>query len=109
MYLHSSADSWTNCQGQAIKLQPDFNKNLWTLEVNDSDITEISSECLFWEPFSQEYSIYNYTFLEWNQNDDPFYEFPEEAAASASTPIYASIILAILLSGVTLFVIIQKR
>ena len=108
MYLHSSADSWTNCQGQAIKLQPDFNKNIWTLEVNDSDITEITSECLFWEPFSQEYSIYNYTFLEWNQNDDPFYEFPEEAAV-ASTPLYASIILAILLSGVTLFVIIQKR
>ena len=108
MYLHSSADSWTNCQGQAIKLQPDFNKNLWTLEVNDSDITEITSECLFWEPFSQEYSIYNYTFLEWNQNDDPFYEFPEEAAV-ASTPLYASIILAILLSGVILFVIIQKR
>ena len=91
-----------------MKLQPDFNNNLWTLEVNDSDITEITSECLFWEPFSQEYSIYNYTFLEWNQNDDPFYEFPEEAAV-ASTPLYASIILAILLSGVTLFVIIQKR
>ena len=105
MYVFS-ANSWANCQGQKIKIQPDFNENVWTLEVNtDADITEIYSECLFWEPFSQEYSIYNYTFLEWQKEDNEFFG----EAAAASTPLLASIILAILLSGVTLFVIIQKR